>query len=1122
MQYQAGKLDEMAETLGKILAVEREALGELHEDVVRTLCVLGGLQEQRGDLASARKALLQAIAVGERQPNLEDWKIGDIRRALADLDRRAAWTPTQQQRAGESDRLVQLSEPSYERGRYAEGIGFSRRAMEIRGELLGKDHPAYAESLRLLAVGYREVGDYARAEPMFLEALTITRKSLGASHPEHAKPLAELGNLYWATGDYARAEPMLREAAAIRSRAMDAPSLEFAQSLYFLGLLHRDMGDYASAEPALSLAAKCAGTALGAQDRRYAVFLGTLADLYRDVGDYARAEPMYFEALAITRNALGADDPHYGMWLNSLGQLYVDSGDPARAEPMLREAMEIQKKAVGADHPEYAKSLQSLALLYHTTGDYARAEAMYLEALNIRKKAKHPARGANSNNLALLYRDMGEYARAEQLTREAAQAIKTAWGVGHPYYARCLCNLALVYLASGDSARAGPPLREALSILFKFTQGTSSFLGERQRLALNDGYRIALDGYLSVSRSAGASPADLYDHVLGWKGATRSGGAEDRLARDVPRLAYRVAELAQARVQLANLAFRPPAAGQVETWRRQLDTLRERKEALEAGLARSREDYRAELEAGRLGVDAMAAAVHADSTLVEVLRLRELEKGLAANLTRLRAMYRSDLEAGRLGVDAVAAALHGDTALVEFFAYVHFSPPKNGKGRLEKEPRLLAFVLRRGRPVAMVSLGDAHTVVESAQSWRRALDDRNGSALQAAAAELRQRVWEPLRPHLGDARVVLIAPDGGLSFLPLAALPGSKPGSFLIEDLAIGYTASGRHAVEALTSSGGPAGRGLLAVGDIDFRADPGQPGPSARPATFIPLITQRGGFQPLPGTGPEARLARDLFRGAFANQPAELLTRAEPTEAAIKRKLDGGHWRVVHLGTHGFFESPARIAALRAAARREGPFAMSLKAIKPGEDDSDFALAPLVRSGVVLAGGGREPDAGLSDLTRRAPTREDGILTAEEAQSLDLRGTELVVLSACETGLGEGRYGQGVMGLQRAVHAAGARAVVASLWKVDDAATSVLMEQFYTNLWVKKMPKLEALRQAQITVLKNPGLVRARQAELAKRGIGEKAEKLPQGGKVSAPGADGQRSNPSLWAAFVMSGDWR
>ncbi len=247
------------------------------------------------------------------------------------------------------------------------------------------------------------------------------------------------------------------------------------------------------------------------------------------------------------------------------------------------------------------------------------------------------------------------------------------------------------------------------------------------------------------------------------------------------------------------------------------------------------------------------------------------------------------------------------------------------------------------------------------------------------------------------------------------------------------------------------------------------------------------------------------------------------PTEAAIKQRLDGGHWRVVHLGTHGFFESPARIAALRAAVRREDPLALTLVANKPGEGDPDFALTPLLRSGVVLAGGGRDPGAGLPDASAEAPTREDGILTAEEVQALDLRGTELVVLSACETGLGALEYGQGVMGLQRAFQAAGARAVVASLWKVDDAATTVLMEQFYTNLWSKKLPKLEALRQAQLAVLKNPDLVTRRRADLAKpRGIDDKPERLSNGGRVELAGDRAARSDPVLWAAFVLSGDVR
>jgi CHAT domain-containing protein len=278
--------------------------------------------------------------------------------------------------------------------------------------------------------------------------------------------------------------------------------------------------------------------------------------------------------------------------------------------------------------------------------------------------------------------------------------------------------------------------------------------------------------------------------------------------------------------------------------------------------------------------------------------------------------------------------------------------------------------------------------------------------------------------------------------------------------------------------------------------------------------VAQRGGFRALPATGPEAQAARDLFRTAFADQPAEVLTGAQATEGALRRRLDGGHWRVVHLATHGFFESPARIAALRADIRREDPFGSSLLSARGREDDLAFALTPLLRSGVVLAGGGRAAVAG--DASAEALDREDGILTAEEVQALDLRGCELVVLSACETGLGEAEAGQGVLGLQRAFQAAGARAVVASLWKVDDAATGVLMKQFYTNLWTKKQPQLEALRQAQLAVLNNPGLV-----EQA-RGLGPKAEPLPNKGQVVPPGGSAARGDPALWAAFVLGGDVR
>jgi CHAT domain-containing protein len=216
----------------------------------------------------------------------------------------------------------------------------------------------------------------------------------------------------------------------------------------------------------------------------------------------------------------------------------------------------------------------------------------------------------------------------------------------------------------------------------------------------------------------------------------------------------------------------------------------------------------------------------------------------------------------------------------------------------------------------------------------------------------------------------------------------------------------------------------------------------------------------------------------------------AAADKALLLRALTPGsgepRWRYLHLATHGFF------GPLQADGRGNGRDGGA------SPDPLTYRRNPLLLSGLALARANADPDA--------------GVLTAEEVASLDLRGTELVVLSACQSGLGRLSAGEGVLGLQRAFQAAGARSLVVSLWSVSDAATSVLMEQFYTNLWRKKMGTLEALRQAQLSVLNEPRLVTARHADLRSRG--KIRVPLPPGGRMAAG-----RSPPAWWAAFVLSG---
>ena len=209
------------------------------------------------------------------------------------------------------------------------------------------------------------------------------------------------------------------------------------------------------------------------------------------------------------------------------------------------------------------------------------------------------------------------------------------------------------------------------------------------------------------------------------------------------------------------------------------------------------------------------------------------------------------------------------------------------------------------------------------------------------------------------------------------------------------------------------------------------------------------------------------------------------------------------HLATHGFFDQSGDVvsADLRTQPVFNSPVGLALRG------DTVAARNPLLLTGIVLAGANDEPETNELGL----PVADDGILTAEEIIGLDLRGLELVTLSACETGLGYVSGSEGVVGLQRALHQAGTKSVVASLWKVDDAATQALMSEFYHNLWDRKLGKLEALRQAQLSLLRSYDPQRG---EL--RGIGGKSI------RIESSGADEQQLSPLYWAAFQLSGDWR
>ena len=449
------------------------------------------------------------------------------------------------------------------------------------------------------------------------------------------------------------------------------------------------------------------------------------------------------------------------------------------------------------------------------------------------------------------------------------------------------------------------------------------------------------------------------------------------------------------------------------------------------------------------------------------------------------------------------------TAVLDLVRFTRFEQdPQIKRTRGQRTtPSYVGFVLTKGRPVRQVDLGPARQIDDAVRHWRIAIEHGQSSP---EAGTLRRLVWEPLSKLMpADTATVIIAPDGSLNVIPWAALPGDKPRAVLLEQYALATVPHAPFLLDRLTApSPTTDDRGLfLAVGGVAYDQAPKA---IKDENTRIDLLavrqaeTERGrgdGWKNLPGTLQElnavVRLAgpRTLVR----------LEGAEAGTAQFLRDLPRARW--AHIATHGFFADPRIPSVLRPDPK--------LFSASGSERVGAGLRNPLVLSGLVLAGANRQSTDGDGS------NRDDlGILTAEAIAGLPLQDLELVVLSACETGLGLVGGGEGVFGLQRAFHLAGAHNVVASLWKVEDEATAALMAIFYDQHWRQNKPPIEALWTAQLTLYHHPEMI----GELTK------ARGTPDFDKVvqrpdPVPGTRGPASSPKdrapvkQWAAFVLSG---
>ncbi|MGF1602811.1 MAG: CHAT domain-containing protein, partial [Thermosynechococcaceae cyanobacterium] len=744
-------------------------------------------------------------------------------------------------------------------------------------------------------------------------------------------------------------------------------------------------------------------------------------------------------------------------------QLY-QQGRYSEAIPIAQRSLSIWEKALGPDHPDVAVSLNNLAELYRTQGQYSKAEPLHQRALSIREKAlgpDHPDVAQSLNNLASLYDSQGQYSKAEPLYQRALSIGEKALGPDHPDVARSLNNLALLYTSQGQYSKAEPLYQRSLSIWEKALgpDHPDVALSLNNLAGLYNSQKRPTQAYEQFSRAAEIEERNL--------DLTLSTGSE------ATKQAY-IATLSGATGQKLSFHLQDSPTSLLSA-QLALTTLLRRKGRVLASLTDSLQTLRQNLApADRPLLDQLQALRSQRATLTfqgpgqlspdqyraTLNDLKTQEDDLETQLARKSADFRAETQPVTLAT--VQQQIPEGAALVELVKYQPFNAKAIQQEPQWQAPRYAAYLLYADGNLQWTDLGEAAPIDQTVAQFRQALQSKT-SNIKPLARQLDQQLMQPIRAKLGNTRQLLLSPDSQLNLIPFAALVDGN-NQYLVENYDITYLSSGRDLLKLPTTA--QAKQQLQAPVII---ANPDYQNPGVTKIATTAKETNRSSrdldlnFGPLPGTEAEADQLHKLL------PKSTLLTQAQATETALKQVQSP---EILHIATHGFFLETDLEAALTSSDDRGNISVISKK--KTNANPQNYEN-PLLRSGLALAG-----------ANQRKSGTEDGIFTALEATNLNLRGTQLVVLSACETGLGDIANGEGVYGLRRAFVMAGAKSQVLSLWKVDDNGTKDLMVKYYQRL-LNKEGRGEALRKTQLEMLKGQ-----------------------------------QYQHPYYWAAFIPSGDWR
>ena len=925
----------------------------------------------------------------------------------------------------EADEYYKKGKELIDEGKFAEALPFFEKSNSLNKEqkedtLLSSF--AIAVCFHNIASNSYNIGDYHNAIKYQLRANDILKKALGEEHPDYALSLNNLAFYDSHIGNYTEAIKLGTQALEIRRKVLGEEHPDYALSLNNLTIDYAKIGNYTEAIRLGTQASEILKKILGEEHPDYALSLDNLAYLNNTIGNYTEAIRLGTQASEILKKILGEEHSDYAISLNNLASYYDEIGNHTEAIKLGTQALEILKKVFGEEHPFYATSLNNLAYCNSEIGNYTEAIRLGTRALEIHKKAlgeEHPDYANSLANLAGYYENIGNYTEAIRLGTRALEIRKKALGGEHPDYAQSLNDLAVYYAIIGNNTEAIRLGTQALEIRKKALGGEHpDYAQSLNNLAnyyfvineydkggelLNQYYSIVHSNILHNFASMTATERNNYWTQKNY-GSLNSIPQAAALS-NTPKaytLAYNFLLFTKGLLLYAELEIQKLIAlSGNKDFEKRYYTLRENRIKLD-------KIYQQPLSQRTMNVDSIESLIEKDQKFL-IEHIKEL-----GDYTRNLSIEWQDVQ-NKLSDKDVA---------IEFANF-----KKDGK------QYYIALILKQGM---------------SAPEMVKISFLENDLANCYQSPSLYNAIWKPIEKYLNGVENVFFAPSGKLHTIAIEYLPDENGKIFAQKYNAYRLSSTRELAMEHKTNPNKKAatyGGIIYNFESADWSKELENVKNGEEIFRDVPMIN---GVPKAVEYLPETRRESDSINSILSSAKYTVIAKIgkDATEGSFKA-LSGKGLKIMHISTHGFYAPEKDL--------EKSNVNFFLRETNHKEDRT------LSCSGLYMAGANNTLDS--VKVTKNPEGLDDGILTAMEISRLDFKGLDLVVLSACQTGLGE-VTGEGVFGLQRGFKKAGAQTIVMSLWKVGEESSKIWMVEFFKNL-ASGQSNREAFLAAQKVVRK-------------------------------------------------------